>query len=49
MLLAGILESFGGLLLLIGFFTRPVAFILAGEMATAFFMVHRPRGFLDCK
>ena len=44
MLVAGILEFFGGLLLLIGLFTRPVAFILAGEMATAFFMMHVPRG-----
>jgi putative oxidoreductase len=44
MLVAGILEFFGGLLLLIGLFTRPVAFILAGEMATAFFMMHAPRG-----
>lgn len=45
MLVAGILEFFGGLLLLIGLFTRPVAFILAGEMATAFFMAHLPRTF----
>jgi len=45
MLVAGILEFFGGLLLLIGLFTRPIAFILAGEMATAFFMAHLPRGF----
>jgi len=44
MLVAGILELFGGLLLLIGLFTRPVAFILAGEMAIAFFRVHVPRG-----
>ena len=44
MLVAGILEFFGGLLLLIGLFTRPVAFILAGEMAIAFFRVHVPRG-----
>ena len=43
--LAGILELFGGLLLLIGLFTRPVAFILAGEMAVAYFQVHFPRGF----
>jgi putative oxidoreductase len=45
LLVAGILEFFGGLLLLIGLFTRCVAFVLAGEMATAFFMVHLPRGF----
>ncbi len=43
--LAGVLETFGGLLMLIGLFTRPVAFILAGEMAVAFFQVHFPRNF----
>jgi putative oxidoreductase len=42
---AGILEFFGGLLLLIGLFTRPVAFLLSGEMAVAYFMVHAPQGF----
>ena len=42
---SGILEFFGGLLLLLGLFTRPVAFILSGEMAVAYFMVHAPRGF----
>ena len=42
---AGILEFFGGLLLLLGLFTRPVAFILAGEMAVAYFMQHAPKGF----
>src|SRR5512140_1566562 len=42
---AGILETFGGLLLLLGLFTRPVAFILAGEMAVAYFMMHAPHGF----
>jgi putative oxidoreductase len=41
--LAGILEFVGGTLLLIGFFTRPVAFILAGEMAIGYFMAHAPR------
>ena len=41
----GILETFGGLLLLVGLFTRPVAFILAGEMAVAYFQFHFPRGF----
>ena len=45
MLVAGILECFGGLLLLLGVFTRPVAFILSGEMATAYFMASAPRGF----
>src|SRR3954463_8035006 len=45
MLVAGVLEFFGGLLLLLGVFTRPVAFILAGEMAVAYFMGHAPHGF----
>jgi putative oxidoreductase len=44
-LTAGLLEFFGGLLLLGGVFTRVVAFILAGEMAVAFFTQHAPRGF----
>jgi putative oxidoreductase len=44
--LAGVLEFFGGFMLLIGFLTRPVAFILSGEMAVAYFQVHAPRGFL---
>ncbi len=43
--LAGILEIFGGALLLLGLFTRPVAFLLAGEMAVAYFMSHAPNGF----
>jgi putative oxidoreductase len=43
--LASILEMFGGLLLLLGLFARPVAFILAGEMAVAYFMGHAPQGF----
>ena len=43
--LAGVLEFFGGLLLLIGLFTRPVAFVLAGEMAFAYFIAHFPQGF----
>ena len=43
--LAGVLEFFGGLLLFLGLFTRPVAFILSGEMAVAYFMVHAPKGF----
>ena len=41
----GVLEFFGGLLVLLGLFTRPVAFILAGEMAVAYFMAHAPGGF----
>ena len=43
--LGGILETFGGVLLLVGLFTRPVAFILAGEMAVAYFQFHSPGGF----
>jgi putative oxidoreductase len=42
---AGILELFGGGLLLLGLFTRPIAFILSGEMAFAYFMAHAPQGF----
>ena len=42
---AGVLEFFGGLLFLIGLFTRPVAFILSGLMAAAYFMAHAPGGF----
>jgi putative oxidoreductase len=42
--LAGVLETFGGLLLVIGLFTRPVAFLLAGEMLVAFVQAHLPRG-----
>ena len=38
--LAGVLELFGGLLLLLGLFTRPVAFVLSGQMAAAYFMAH---------
>jgi len=44
--LAGVLEFGGGLLLLLGLFTRPVAFVLSGEMAAAYFMGHAPHGFL---
>lgn len=42
---AGSLELIGGILLVLGLFTRPVAFIVAGEMAFAYFMGHAPRGF----
>ena len=42
---AGILEFFRGLLIVFGLFTRPVAFILAGQMAVAYFMVHLPNNF----
>ena len=40
----GILELFGGLLVMIGLFTRPVAFILSGEMAVAYWMFHANQG-----
>lgn len=43
--LAGVLEFFGGLLILFGLFTRPVAFVLAGEMAVAYFYQHFPNAF----
>jgi putative oxidoreductase len=43
--LAGILEAIGGPLILIGLFTRPVAVILCGEMAVAYFWMHFPLGF----
>lgn len=42
--LAGILETVGGALLVLGLFTRPVAFILSGEMAWAYFSSHAPNG-----
>src|SRR5256885_8582805 len=41
---AGMLEIVGGLLLILGLCTRPVAFVLAGEMAFAYFRMHLPRG-----
>ncbi|HEX2258064.1 MAG TPA: DoxX family protein [Afifellaceae bacterium] len=43
--LAGVLELFGGGLLALGLFTRPVAFILSGFTAVAYFMAHAPRSF----
>jgi putative oxidoreductase len=43
--LAGVLEFFGGILLVLGLFTRPVAFILSGEMAVAYWMAHAPQSF----
>jgi len=42
---AGALELVGGLLLILGLFTRPVALILCGEMAAAYFIAHAHRGF----
>ncbi len=41
----GVPELVGGLLLIVGLFTRPVAFILAGDMAFAYFMAHAPVSF----
>jgi putative oxidoreductase len=43
--LAGLMEVVGGVLIILGLFTRPVAFLLSGEMAFAYFMSHAPRGF----
>jgi putative oxidoreductase len=45
--IAGVLELVGGFLLVIGLFTRPVAFILSGQMAVAYWMFHAapPRSF----
>lgn len=42
---AGVLEVFGGLLLAVGLFTRPVAFVLSGLLAFAYFLSHAPDGF----
>ena len=42
---AGVLEIVGGILVLIGLFTRPVAFVLCGFMAVAYFMAHAPQSF----
>ncbi|MEZ5843864.1 MAG: DoxX family protein [Hyphomicrobiaceae bacterium] len=43
--IAGVFELIGGMLLLVGLFTRPVAFILSGLTAVAYFYAHAPRGF----
>ena len=43
--IAGILELAGGILLILGLFTRPTAFILSGMTAVAYFIAHAPRGF----
>lgn len=42
---AGVLELAGGLLIMLGLFTRAAAFITSGEMAVAYFKFHQPRGF----
>jgi putative oxidoreductase len=41
----GVIELVGGVLIVLGLFTRPVAFILSGDMAVAYFIAHAPRGF----
>jgi putative oxidoreductase len=43
--IAGLLELIGGICILLGLFTRAVAFVLAGEMAVAYFTVHFPKSF----
>lgn len=43
--IGGVLEFYGGAAILLGLFTRPVAFILSGEMAVAYFQFHQPQGF----
>ena len=43
--IGAILETVGGLLVVLGLFARPAAFIIAGEMAVAYFLFHAPRGF----
>jgi putative oxidoreductase len=43
--LAGLIEFFGGLLIMLGLLTGTVAFIASGQMASAYFMAHHPRGF----
>jgi putative oxidoreductase len=43
--IGGVLELVGGTLLFVGLFTRPVAFLLSGEMAVAYFTMHNPAGF----
>lgn len=45
LLFTGGMELVGGVLIVIGFLTRPVAFILSGYMAAAYFMAHAPQGF----
>ena len=42
----GVLEAGGGLLLLVGLFSRPVAFVLSGDMAVAYFMAHWPKSWV---
>ena len=43
--IGGVLEFYGGTAILLGLFTQPIAFILSGEMAVAYFQFHQPQGF----
>ncbi|MGF9691267.1 DoxX family protein [Rhizobium sp. 0TCS1.26] len=45
LLVAALMEVIGGLLIAVGLFTRPVAFLLSGQMAVAYFMAHASKGF----
>lgn len=45
LMIAALIEVVGGALLVLGLFTRPVAFVCAGEMAAAYFMAHAPQSF----
>jgi putative oxidoreductase len=45
LMIAALIEVVGGALLVLGLFTRPVAFVCAGEMAVAYFMAHAPQSF----
>ncbi len=45
LMVAGVIELVGGVAILLGLFTRPVAFIASGEMAVAYFIAHFPHGF----
>ena len=42
--IGGVLEFYGGILIMLGLFTRPVAFLLSGEMAVAYWQFHAPKG-----
>lgn len=43
--IGGVLELYGGFAIMLGLFTRPIAFVLSGEMAVAYFQFHQPSGF----
>jgi putative oxidoreductase len=46
MVLAGVIETFGGIMIAVGYLTRLAAFVCSGEMAVAFFMAHAPKGLI---